>query len=55
MVVSPRGEVLAELPPGQAGTLRVTVDLTEVSDWTLDQQRRDVVDLRYRPDARDHA
>ncbi|TYC06562.1 carbon-nitrogen hydrolase family protein [Micromonospora sp. WP24] len=55
MVVSPRGEVLAELPPGQAGTLRVTVDLAEISDWSLDQQRRDVVDLRYRPDVRDHA
>ncbi|RKN24066.1 carbon-nitrogen hydrolase family protein [Micromonospora musae] len=51
MVVSPRGEVLAELPPGEAGTLRVTVDLAQVSDWTLDQQRRDVVDLQYRPDA----
>ena len=53
MVVSPRGEVLAELPPGETGTLRVTVDLTEVSDWSLDQQRRDVIDLRYHPSGAD--
>ncbi|MER7888766.1 carbon-nitrogen hydrolase family protein [Micromonospora sp. NPDC094482] len=55
MVVSPRGEVLAELPPGETGTLRVTVDLAEVSDWNLDQQRRDVLDLRYHPAARQPA
>lgn len=49
MVVSPRGEVLAELPTGETGTVRVTVDLAEVCDWSLNQQRRDVVDLRYGP------
>ncbi|MFC3503803.1 carbon-nitrogen hydrolase family protein [Micromonospora krabiensis] len=49
MVVSPRGAVLAELPSGETGTIRVTVDLAEVSDWSLGQQRRDVLDLRYRP------
>ncbi|MGC5017215.1 carbon-nitrogen hydrolase family protein [Micromonospora sp. DT47] len=51
MVVSPRGEVLAELPAGEIGTLRVTVDLTQVSDWSLGQQRRDVLDLHYHPPA----
>ncbi|SCG80044.1 carbon-nitrogen hydrolase family protein [Micromonospora echinaurantiaca] len=49
MVVSPRGEVLGELPPGETGILRTTIDLAEVSDWSLNQQRRDVIDLRYRP------
>ncbi|MEU1965427.1 carbon-nitrogen hydrolase family protein [Micromonospora sediminicola] len=49
MVVSPRGEVLGELAPGRVGTLRVTVDLTQASDWSIGQQRRDVVDLVHRP------
>lgn len=48
MVVSPRGEVLGELAPGRTDVLRVTVDLAEVTDWSLDQQRRDVVDVVYR-------
>ncbi|BCJ33818.1 hydrolase [Actinocatenispora thailandica] len=47
MIVSPHGEVLAELAPGETGVLRVSLDLTAVSNWNLDQQRRDVVDLRY--------
>jgi predicted amidohydrolase len=49
MAVSPRGEVLAELPPGDAGVLRVTADLDEISDWYLTQQRRDVVSVDYHP------
>lgn len=48
MAVSPRGEVLAELPPGDAGVLRVTADLDQVGDWYLNQQRRDVVAVEYR-------
>ncbi|BCJ40129.1 hydrolase MtnU [Actinoplanes ianthinogenes] len=47
MVVSPRGEVLAELPAGQRGLLRHTVDLGETSGWYLGQRRRDVVSLTY--------
>ncbi len=47
MAISPRGEVLGELAPGATGVLRVTLDLDEVSNWYLDQQRRDVVDLHY--------
>ncbi len=45
MIVSPRGEVVAELPPGQSGLLRHTIDLAEVSDWYLGQRRTDVVRL----------
>ncbi|WIM93606.1 carbon-nitrogen hydrolase family protein [Actinoplanes oblitus] len=47
MVVSPRGEVLAELPAGQRGLLRHTVDLRENSDWYLGQRRADVLSLAY--------
>jgi apolipoprotein N-acyltransferase len=47
MVVSPRGEVVAELPMGRPGILRHTVDLTESSDWYLGQRRQDVVGLTY--------
>lgn len=45
MVVSPRGEVVAELPMGESGLLRHTIDLDEVSDWYLGQRRTDVVRL----------
>ncbi|MEU4625326.1 carbon-nitrogen hydrolase family protein [Actinoplanes sp. NPDC023801] len=48
LIVSPRGEVLAELPMGRPGTLRHTIDLTETSDWYLEQRRQDVVAVRYR-------
>jgi predicted amidohydrolase len=48
MIVSPRGEVLAELPMGRPGTLRHTIDLTESGDWYLGQRRRDVVAVTYR-------
>ncbi|WP_203767935.1 carbon-nitrogen hydrolase family protein [Paractinoplanes deccanensis] len=48
MVVSPRGEVLGELPMGPAGVLRRDVDLAEAGDWYLGQRRQDVVSLTYR-------
>jgi predicted amidohydrolase len=47
MIVSPRGEVLAELPMGRPGILRHTIDLTESGSWYLDQRRQDVVGLAY--------
>ncbi|GGN76489.1 hypothetical protein GCM10010112_48670 [Actinoplanes lobatus] len=47
MIVSPRGEVLAELPMGEKGLLRHTFDPTESSDWYLGQRRRDVISLTY--------
>jgi predicted amidohydrolase len=49
MMVSPRGEVLGELPAGHTGVLRQTIDLTEAQDWYLGQRRRDVLALTYRP------
>ncbi|MEV0842202.1 carbon-nitrogen hydrolase family protein [Actinocatenispora sera] len=47
MAISPHGEVLGELAVGETGVLPVTLDLAQVSNGNLDQQRRDVVDLRY--------
>jgi predicted amidohydrolase len=48
MVVSPRGEVLGELRPGQADLLRHTINLDEVAGWYLGQRRQDVLSLAYR-------
>jgi predicted amidohydrolase len=50
MVISPQGEVLAELPMGAPGVLRQEVELNEAGSWYLDQRRRDVVAVDYRAD-----
>lgn len=47
VIVSPRGEVLAEVANGQAGVIRAAIDTDEVSNWYLDQRRTDIVGLRY--------
>jgi predicted amidohydrolase len=51
MIISPRGEVLAESAPGaqaaQPQVLRAELDLGEVSDRVLSQQRADVVGVSY--------
>jgi hypothetical protein len=47
MIISPRGEVAAELSGDQPGELRATTDLAETPDWYLSQRRRDLVDVRY--------
>lgn len=47
MVVSPRGEVLGELPAGRSDLLRRTLDLNETGSWYLGQRRQDVVSLEY--------
>jgi predicted amidohydrolase len=48
MIISPRGEVLAEAPDGEPVVLRTVIDLAEISDGYLRQQRDDVVRLTYR-------
>ncbi|WP_433789526.1 nitrilase-related carbon-nitrogen hydrolase [Actinoplanes sp. CA-252034] len=48
MIVSPRGEVLAELEMGRPGILRHTIDPAESADWYLGQRRQDVIALAYR-------
>lgn len=47
MVVSPRGEVLGELPAGRDGILRHAFDLDEAGNWYLGQRRQDVLSLGY--------
>jgi predicted amidohydrolase len=47
MVVSPRGEILAELPTGGTDVLRHVLDLDKPSDWYLGQRRQDVLSLMY--------
>jgi predicted amidohydrolase len=47
MVISPRGEVLAEATGGAPQALHADLDLAEVSDWVLSQQRGDVVGITY--------
>src|SRR5216683_282738 len=43
MIVSPRGEVVAEAAPGTTATLRAALDLGRTRDAYLSQQRGDVV------------
>jgi predicted amidohydrolase len=47
MIVSPRGEVVAEAAPGATATLRATLDLDRTRDAYLSQQRGDVVSISY--------
>jgi predicted amidohydrolase len=47
MVVSPRGEVLAEASSSSSQALHAELDLTQVSDWLVRQQRGDVVTIGY--------
>lgn len=47
MVISPRGEVLAEAASGAPQALHAGLDLAEVSDCILSQQRGDVVGITY--------
>ncbi len=47
MVISPRGEVLAETAVAGPQALHAELDLAEVSDWVLSQQRGDVVGISY--------
>jgi predicted amidohydrolase len=49
MIISPRGEVLAELPAGKTAVLRAVIDTDEVSDWYLGQRRTDILRLQHLP------
>lgn len=48
MIVSPRGQVLAEAATGAAGILRHTIDLAGIRHGYLSQQRADLVTVTYR-------
>jgi predicted amidohydrolase len=47
MIISPRGEILAELPASQPAVLRTIIDTEDVSGWYLGQRRTDLLRLRY--------
>ena len=47
MIVSPRGQVLAEAPAGTTETLELTIDLADTRDTYLRQQRGDVVSIAW--------
>jgi predicted amidohydrolase len=47
MIISPRGEVLGQLPAGQPTVLRAVIDTEAISDWYLSQRRTDLLRLRY--------
>jgi predicted amidohydrolase len=47
MIISPRGEVLGQLPAGQTAVLRAVIDTEAISDWYLSQRRTDLLRLRY--------
>jgi predicted amidohydrolase len=46
MAVAPDGRVIGEMVSGEAGVLRVELDLSKTSGWYLSQCRTDVVDIR---------
>jgi predicted amidohydrolase len=50
-VISPRGEVLGELPAGQSRVLRIVIDTGEIASWYLGQRRTDLLHLHYQGDA----
>lgn len=47
MIISPRGEVLAEAAIDERAALRLELNLDEVADRYVSQQRSDVVAIRY--------
>ena len=47
-IISPRGEVIGELAPAQAGLLRATIDTDDCSDQILGQRREDLLTTVYR-------
>lgn len=47
MIISPRGEVLAEATSGNTAVIRTTTDLNQSANWYLDQRRQDLLRLSY--------
>jgi predicted amidohydrolase len=47
-IISPRGEVIGELPAAQAGLLRAIVDTDECGSRYVSQRREDLLPLEYR-------
>ncbi|MEU7642438.1 carbon-nitrogen hydrolase family protein [Streptomyces sp. NPDC039016] len=47
MIISPRGEVIAEVTSGNTAVIRTTVDLDQSANWYLDQRRQNLLRLSY--------
>ena len=47
-IVSPQGDIIAEVATGATGVAVAPMPLGDVSNWVLDQARRDVVRVDYR-------
>jgi hypothetical protein len=47
MIISPRGEILGDLPASQPAVLRAVIGTEDISDWYLSQRRTDLLGLRY--------
>ncbi|MEV5205587.1 hypothetical protein [Streptomyces sp. NPDC053720] len=47
MIISPRGEVLAEVTSGDTAVIRTTIDLDQSGNWYLGQRRQDLLRLSY--------
>ncbi|MFE2376211.1 carbon-nitrogen hydrolase family protein [Streptomyces sp. NPDC059398] len=47
MIISPRGEVLAEVTSGSTAVIRTTIDLDQSASWYLGQRRQDLLRLSY--------
>ncbi|MFG3531066.1 carbon-nitrogen hydrolase family protein [Streptomyces sp. NPDC047917] len=47
MVISPRGEVLAEANSDETTVIRTTIDLDESANWYFGQRRRDLIKSSY--------
>jgi predicted amidohydrolase len=47
LVVSPKGDIIAEIFDTETSIIRACVEIDEVSDWYIDQQRSDVIQIDY--------
>lgn len=47
MVVSPNGDVIAEILNTETSILRASIESDDVSNWYIDQQRTDVIGVKY--------
>ena len=46
LIVAPSGKVLAEAMVGAVSTATAEIDLSQVSDWIINQARTDVVSVK---------
>jgi predicted amidohydrolase len=46
MIVSPRGEVMVEVFNSKEATIRIEIDVSQIGDWYVNQQRSDIIDIR---------